>query len=679
MNIKIFSLNLSIAWIFIAIFGFCIYVLFGLYVTEGLETLPQILLSWVIYTLLWITFLNVFILGYFWSVVKKKTGPYGLRGPEGETGTIGSKGQCGITASQAYCMQQLNQYINDLYQKNNTANTTNILDAEIQKFPCRYLNEKIQKIAGSRQFQVIVGNLSTENKSIDNIVNYLKSIWQEWFNLIYNGTEVKGAWFIDEYGDENYSWVGVNPFIEIKKYDVYYWGITRDFRPLKAEICRASIGNPNSKFPKPQYLQEPRLKIIETNNYSFIANDKNTRAYFDASWWRPRYQEIDGEMYYPVGDIVVQEHYPVKWGDIVVGDYKIPKFSPYWNGPDMKTILVAGDVKDPIGYDALVRPNRGDYKMGPYNVKCPEGYVDMGNIEITSYIQNSPNTDKIKCVPKDCVEPLKSGGSGLWEIWRFWHFVINNYRSGFHGATGDNGYNLFRTSDSRRPFYRIKQSCLEKPPPPPPQEVKDVEQEYDDLGIGWYGHPYKLDPKYSIFTFLNLVPEGMIVNDATGHRFYIVHYGGEEINIYNILTYYKKTNKYNGSLQVTSVVGTNESFADVGDGPDPRKLISETTYKKARIRVVKLVKKDSRQQWKIIFDSKQKKLFKLKNISNNAYLYIHQEKTEGLADFTTVDINNYKNDNAFAGLDDYELNTRTDFSFISTFGPQLDIVDKAEK
>ena len=61
-----------------------------------------------------------------------------------------------------------------------------------------------------------------------------------------------------------------------------------------------------------------------------------------------------------------------------------------------------------------------------------------------------------------------------------------------------------------------------------------------------------------------------------------------------------------------------------------------------RTRVVKLVKKDSRQQWKIIFDSKQKKLFKLKNISNNAYLYIHQEKTEGLADFTTVDINNYR-------------------------------------
>ena len=82
--------------------------------------------------------------------------------------------------------------------------------------------------------------------------------------------------------------------------------------------------------------------------------------------------------------------------------------------------------------------------------------------------------------------------------------------------------------------------------------TKEVEPEFGDLGIGWHGHPYKLDPKYSIFSFLSLVPEGMIVHKGTGQRYYIVHYGGEDINIFNVLTYNKHTNKYNNALQINA-------------------------------------------------------------------------------------------------------------------------------
>ena len=71
------------------------------------------------------------------------------------------------------------------------------------------LMKKYNKMAGSRQYQVIVANLSNDNKGIDNIVNYLKSIWKEWFDLLYNATNPQGKWFEDEYGDENYEWVGI--------------------------------------------------------------------------------------------------------------------------------------------------------------------------------------------------------------------------------------------------------------------------------------------------------------------------------------------------------------------------------------------------------------------------------------------------------------------------------------
>jgi len=550
---------MNIYWIFLAIIGFCIYILFGLHMIEGMETTTQIIMTWVIYTILWATFITVFSLGYFWSVIRNKTGPYGLKGPQGESGVEGSEGECSITASQAYCMKSINDYINNLYKSNTNKD---ILNEDTQKFPCIYLNEKIQKMANSRQYQVIVANLSNENKGIDSVVNYLKSIWKEWFDLIYNATNEPGVWFIDEFGDENYKWVGNNPFDEIKKYDIYYWGITRDFRPLKAEICRSSSTYNNSKFPQQNLLLEPRLKIIQSNNYKFLANDKKTGAYFDASWWRPQKTTINNETYYPVGDVVIRQHDIIKGGNVKVGDLEYSQ--PYYTGPDIKTILVAGDVKDPIKPNLLVWHD-ADFWFGSYKSVCPEGYSDMGNIVIShKYDIHSAVNDKIKCVPTDCIEQLTDNGHGLWEHNDNWQYVINDYLSGNNEATGSNGYNLMRTSNSGQPFYKIKDKCLVGQKSKPPS-TKDVEPDFSDLGIGWNGHPYKLDPKYSIFSFLNLVPEGMIVNKATGQRFYITHYGGEDVNIYNILVYDKSTNKFNYALQTTTVSGSKETFADDTD------------------------------------------------------------------------------------------------------------------
>ena len=541
-------------WLFLSIILFCVYILFGLHITESAEGITQKILIWVIYTILWGTFINVFTLGYFWSVIREKSGPYGLRGPEGETGGEGIKGECSITASQAYCMKSINDYINNLYK---IETNKDILNDETQKFPCVYLNEKIQKMAGSRQYQVIVANLSNENKNIENIVNYLKSIWKEWFDLLYNATNPQGKWFEDEYGDENYEWVGNNPFDEIKKYDIYYWGITRDFRPLKAELCRSTSTYENSKFPKHNYKQEPRLKIIETNDYKFIATDRKSGAYYDASWWRPKYTTFNNETYYPVGDVVIRQHGIVKGGDTQVGDMKFGQ--RHGNGPDMKTILVAGDVKDPIRKDTLVW-HGSSYWFGSYKYVCPNDYIDMGNIVVSNRRdRNSTINDKIKCVPKDCVEPINNDGNGLWEHARRWQFVINNYWQKAK-PSGGNGYNLFRTQNSAQPFYKIKDKCLAKPPPPPPPSTKVVEPEFGDLGIGWHGHPYKLDPKYSIFSFLSLVPEGMIVHKGTGQRYYIIHYGGEDINVFNVLTHNKQTNKYDYALQINA--NYKEQFKD---------------------------------------------------------------------------------------------------------------------
>ena len=51
------------------------------------------------------------------------------------------------------------------------------------------------------------------------------------------------------------------------------------------------------------------------------------------------------------------------------------------------------------------------YWFGSYKTVCPDEYIDMGNIVVSHrFDRNSPSNDKIKCVPKDCVEPINNDG-----------------------------------------------------------------------------------------------------------------------------------------------------------------------------------------------------------------------------------------------------------------------------
>lgn len=84
-----------------------------------------------------------------------------------------------------------------------------------------------------------------------------------------------------------------------------------------------------------------------------------------------------------------------------------------------------------------------------------------------------------------------------------------------------------------------------------------------------------------------------------------------------------------------------------------------------------------KQQWQLILNN-DKKTFKLKNVDNNTYLFIGQEPKEGIPVLSTINLNNYKYDPAYIDISASELENKTDFSFISTFGTQLDIIDENE-
>ena len=113
------------------------------------------------------------------------------------------------------------------------------------KICCKEYQDKKKKNSVDTNVTEKTCSICNQNKPVIDIINYVKSIWKVWFDLIYNAN---GEWFLDEYADEDYSWADTNPFDEIKKYDIYYWGITRSFRPLKAEICRSTSNYESSKL-----------------------------------------------------------------------------------------------------------------------------------------------------------------------------------------------------------------------------------------------------------------------------------------------------------------------------------------------------------------------------------------------------------------------------------------------
>ena len=656
--------NLQVLWIFWIIVIFCGYILFGLHITEGLESPIQIILTWVIYTVMCLTFLNIFILAYFWSVVRNKSGPTGLRGSAGERGNIGLDGKCENDMGSMVCMKELNTYIDNLYK---AKTGTNILNSDTQMFPCTYLNNKINTMARSKQYKVVI-----DNTTILSATNYLKSIWAQWFELLYNATEKPGVWFTDEYADEEYTWTGgVNPFIEIKKYDVYYWGITRSFRPLKAEICRSSPGYESAKFPNKYKTTPPRLKITNTNDYYTIGDSAGSDNNAPAGWFSPNLVTDGDDKYYPVGDVMAAQGPAFdirKSGKTIVGDTQYYNFFSN-NGPDLQTILVSGDVVDPIAYNLRLETRANDW-VNLYEMKCPDGYQSLGYVGTSYRSHKNPHTfNSYKCVPKDCVEQVATVNDSnrawdklhkywYWFTYRYtWDFglhMLNSWLNPDKSAKGENAYNLFKPHFGD-PFYKIKDSCLverETPHDGSYTTTKDVEPENEEYGIGWNGHPYKLDPKYSVFSFLNLVPEGMIVNTGTGRRFYIIHYGGEDVNKYLVLDYNATTSKFDNAIQVSN---------DKND---------------AHITYVSKSAKQERQQWKIIIQTDKTKL-KLKSFYNNKYAYIGLEPNTGETQFSCVDLDkqdaNLKSVNITLSADD--IVNATEFTFISSFGTQMDIID----
>jgi hypothetical protein len=645
----------------VSIIVFGLYILIGLNVTNTEPASRSgivYIMNWLAYTLLAYTIAMIILLAYFWSVIQKKSGPTGVRGIVGDKGNMGVSGKCGVDAHQYQCMQLISQHIDKLF--GDKTNGKSIYDPLVNKFKNDYMTEKINTMCTSNQFKVLVEVFNAEKRSVKNLYDYMRQIWGIWFEELWKGGGEQ--WFMDKYADENYDWIDeYNPFDEIHKYDIYHWGLTDLFRPLKAEICRNTADTKKANMP---YKQEPLLRIVKSNDYKWIYNDNHSKAAKDITSWRAKPVEIANETYYPVGDVLSLGYETnIKKNNTIVGTLET-KIND-GNGPDKTTILVAGDVKEPIRYSMLwsdwdqarygvFKQENNKWRNGGGNQGsllkpiAPDGYTCLGDVFVSGDKHGDGNrpgkkdSPKIMCVPSKCVTKVNTKENKQWAEDntsnakkyqpRFVDVVGINDIDSKDGASNDNAYNLIRARNARNnpniwngsggdygfqlnrkakynsdPLYIIKDECLTSPDIVP----KDVQPEVAKLGLAWHGDPVKYGEKYSIFSFLDLVPEGLAVNRANGRNYYIVHYGGTDINKYLLLVENPDTHEFTRAVQSSPII-------------DNDKVITANKQEDNPL-----------QQWiiKIKEKSRNKNEFNLINVRTGKMLYISLEPSTGFEIF----------------------------------------------
>lgn len=592
-----------VLYILFIIFVLLISIYIGLHLATPIDDPVLYILFWIIYLVICLSIGNGVALTYFWGILKKKTGPPGPIGPDGDIGDTGVKGKCRESCSSKTCSISINKAI----------------EAELTKLnggtPVRLLNSmllvKLGQMCNSKDYEIV-----TQMKTPQNVVNYMTDNWLNWINIIFDAGGI-GFFTNVNADDASYSWInGVNPFDELAKYDLWNWGLTREFEPLEVEVC----DDPAKSNELPQ-APKVNFKYIMTNSYSKVLDDYNSGADDDMSMWIPNQFVFENETYYPAGMIAVGPNTYKQIGSM-------PKFAGDvqnvgGTGPDKTTILVAGDVVGPVDY-ILKWNSRGSgmkWKSSMWSPIPPAGYVCMGDIMYLGF--KKPPTGiyaPIRCIPSRFVWALDDSeivalwsdrGTGADMDASIFGKANNNEWTTKAIGTDKNGYNLFRciwgwpdtalgtVRNGAYPFFKIWDGKMSTPQ----AQIKPIDSQYTNIGIGWFGSP-KREAKYSIFTFIGLIPEGIITAKPSGRKYYIIHSGDFyhnddsntqiPINSYLILYWKDDTEEFKNALTAT---GTDE------------------------ILIIDATKADIRQQWEIVFLPNSENEFRFKSRDSNKYLF----------------------------------------------------------
>ena len=526
-------------------------IVFGFSLSSNIYGTYEKLIFWMLY-LISIGTTAILIYGFYINKsLKNLKGPRGPKGEPGDPGNQGITGVCDPNCRNKICditiLQAIGKKLAQLEEARKNKNALSVTNKDnIIEVTNLYIKEKVKSMCHSKQFKEL-----SPVRGPQKLIEYLKDIWIGWTELIYNAGG--GVEYFTSVGAENdFEWVKDNPFNEMKKYDVFYWGLPSTGRPravsVKPKYDKKVEPNENietfsnyedmkksnvSTEDKPS--NDARLKLLTTNDYFFTYDDKGTEMYPSMRTYRAYSHLYENERYYPLGDISIAPskkfknagdnlHFgvydPAKTNNNTgeVGD-NISESLGKTVGPNVDTVLVAGDVKFPKRYkeiwddkqDTQERhrtrnaKNFARHRGIVFKPICPKGYDAIGHVfssrrrvppelleNIDLNADGRPKGDNQPvCIPKDCIERVPKKPREIWDTrdskrsgqkhtyknkWgykRVYSFnKINGKDKSYKPATQDNAYNLLvmRNQGSKKSKYkhkkqyinRIKESCIAK-------------------------------------------------------------------------------------------------------------------------------------------------------------------------------------------------------------------------
>jgi len=525
---------LTIYSTFIVVIAAVIAIGLGLELSSGIEEFVLFILFWMLYIITIVTFINIFLVVNYYLNMKNKTGPVGLPGPPGDRGDKGEVGLCDPACRDTICETQINDLILDELKKKITKGNVKINNV--------YIKSKVRLMCASDEFKQLAPVNGPQN-----LINYVKNIWIIWLDLLYNSGGIK---YFETVGAESeFEWLASNPFDELKKYDVFYWGMGKQYRPEAIEKCYSSRdGN------TPDTGSDFVLRTSTTNYYDLLGTDEGSGAYDSVSFWRAKQFTYQGNVFYPAGDVAMG---PDRANEStantkVVGQFQVPALTPC---PERQTIIVSGDVKGPVDY-ILIWTNYNNNNDNNNNVFWiwrpipPPEFMALG--DVVTFDSGKPETGDnapIRCVPLYITNKINPNGNIFWSSLGSIHpsnllllgYVPNNGET--VSATSSNAYNLFRAvigtnanipaTDVNANFYSLNTSKFDSNYIIGGNSSEPSSNLYSDSSLSsnpdqnkasnlvgkGYLPSYRKDSQYSILAYINLKNNPILTHNVTKTKF----------------------------------------------------------------------------------------------------------------------------------------------------------------
>jgi hypothetical protein len=344
---------------------------------------------------------------------------------------------------------------------------------------------KISKICNSPEYKDILEKPHKNKPTELKLINYLKGIVGKWIRLILSYKQTGLGFILTK--DSTFEVFNKELLNELKKYDVWNWNELYNNVPILVEKYNKEQSKPDKLEPVLGMVKSNNYNKIYTSQESdsiWYSNDnycpfnqlvdknkKNTNPnnLTDCIYYKtneqghnylkgkqPAWKEIEylktepltlyhpkktedglyhtdehGRQYFPVGSV---------WTGKIDNNVRENKnnFTPKSKnkcsnhsnvGPEKETILVTGDVVDPLDYE-LLWDNTGcsecqqkEPEASIWKPISPANYICMGNVVKTGTDKPTLTENLIKCLPEKCVAKIPIGK----EIWDTKNLIKKNF------------------------------------------------------------------------------------------------------------------------------------------------------------------------------------------------------------------------------------------------------------